>query len=161
VEQLYFAYGSNLLRRAMAQRCPRSHPLERATVAGYRLVFRGFADLIADPSSTLHGALYRVTPACLRALDAYEGVPEQYRRVTLTTLTETGPCEALAYAMNVSDETAGFAPPALAYYGEIARGYADWGLDQQALRRARLASVHPPVGGLPRSRRSSGATGSR
>jgi len=161
MERLYFAYGSNLHRRAMARRCPRSHPLVRATVTGYRLVFRGFADLLAETDGMVEGALYRITPACLRALDAYEDVPVHYRRATLTALTDDGPREALAYVMTLSGENTGFAPPALAYYGEIARGYADWDLDQHALRRARLSSLHSAPGGSARSRRAPGPGGPR
>ena len=132
---LYFAYGSNLNRRAMAHRCPRAEPLERARLDGYRLVFRRFADIVGDPAGVVWGALYRLTPACLRALDKYEDAPRVYRRITVNVIRDEVACEAIAYVMNAGP----IAPPDVAYYGDVARGYADWKLDQATLRRARLA----------------------
>jgi len=135
---LYFAYGSNLNRRAMTRRCPRAEPVGQAHLVGYRLVFRRFADIVADRSSTVWGAVYRLTPACLRALDKYEDAPRWYRKITVPVMCDGAAMEAMAYVMTGGD----IAPPDVAYYGEIARGYADWKLDEALLRRARLAVLN-------------------
>ncbi|TAK99197.1 MAG: gamma-glutamylcyclotransferase [Rhodospirillaceae bacterium] len=132
---LYFAYGSNLDRRAMARRCPQAEPVAPARLDGYRLVFRGFADIVKDPAGIVWGALYRLTPSCIRALDKYEDAPRTYRKIKVTVICDEVPCEASAYAMNKGP----ISPPDVVYYGEIARGYADWKLDQALLRRARLS----------------------
>ena len=132
---LYFAYGSNLNRRAMAQRCPRAEAVSAARLDGYRLVFRRFADIVSDPTSTVWGALYDLTPACLHALDKYEDAPRSYRKTSVKVVRGETLVDAMAYMMNEG----AIAPPELAYYNEIARGYTDWKLDQAHLRRARLA----------------------
>jgi gamma-glutamylcyclotransferase (GGCT)/AIG2-like uncharacterized protein YtfP len=137
---LYFAYGSNLNLRAMAHRCPRAKALTAARLEGYRLVFRRYADISPDPKGTVWGALFELTPACVRALDKYEdealGI---YRKITVTVTDDHGTRAAMAYVMNAGP----LAPPDVAYYGEIARGYRDWKLDEALLRRARLATLHP------------------
>jgi gamma-glutamylcyclotransferase (GGCT)/AIG2-like uncharacterized protein YtfP len=139
---LYFAYGSNLARRGMARRCPKAKPLTKARLDGYRLVFRGYIDITPDPKATVWGALYELTPACLYALDRYEDAPRLYRHVTVTVTADDGPREAMAYVMNGKT----IAPPEVAHYTAIARGYADWKLDEAPLRRARLAILSGRTG---------------
>jgi gamma-glutamylcyclotransferase (GGCT)/AIG2-like uncharacterized protein YtfP len=137
---LYFAYGSNLNLRAMAHRCPRAKALTVARLDGYRLVFRRHADISPDPKGTVWGALFELTPACVRTLDKYEGEGSSvYRKITVTVTDDRGTREAMAYIMNSGQ----LAPPDVAYYGEIARGYRDWKLDEGLLRSARLATLHP------------------
>ena len=134
---LYFAYGANLNLRNIKRSAPSARPLCIATLQGYRLVFRGYADMAPDKSGVVTGALYEITPACVRALDTYEG--EDYRKIDVKVETDDGPRQAMAYVMKAGD----IAPPQLAYYNIIARGYADWKLDVEPLRRARYASVRP------------------
>jgi gamma-glutamylcyclotransferase (GGCT)/AIG2-like uncharacterized protein YtfP len=132
---LYFAYGSNLNRRAMARHCPRAQALTAARLDGYRLVFRGTIDIAPDKAGTVWGGLYKLTPACLRALDKYEDAPRLYHRAAVTVTGDGGPHQAMVYLMNQKHA----APPDLEHYRLIARGYADWKLDEAPLRRARLA----------------------
>jgi gamma-glutamylcyclotransferase (GGCT)/AIG2-like uncharacterized protein YtfP len=134
---LYFAYGANLDLRGIKRRCPKATPVIAASLSGYRLEFRRFATIVAEPRAEVSGALYMLTRNCWHALDAYEG-PE-YDKIKVTVDTFEGPREAMAYAMRHGER----APPSLAYFSTIARGYRDWKLDANALRRARLATLHP------------------
>ena len=134
---IYFAYGANLNLRGMKRRCLRAKPLTAATLPGYRLEFRTYATIVAYEAADVQGALYELTAACWRDLDAYEG--QEYKKIPVTVETAEGPREAMAYAMTDGKR----APPSIAYYGEIARGYTDWKLDALRLRRARLATLHP------------------
>ncbi len=134
---LYFAYGANLNQRGFKRRCPKATPLSAAVLPGYRLEFRTYATIVADKSTSVQGALYTLTSACFHALDKYEG--NEYGKVTVTVDTAAGPREAVAYIMHAGTR----APPSVAYYGDIQRGYTDWKLDTVALRRARLATLHP------------------
>ena len=138
---LYFAYGSNLWKRDMLRRCPKAQPVIVARLPGYRLAFRGYAQIVPDPKAVVPGALYRLTQADLRALDAYEEAPRLYRRIDVTVETDDGPMQAFTYLMNEDAARAERPQPAPAYYGEIARGYNDWKLDPATLRRARLAAA--------------------
>lgn len=134
---LYFAYGANLNLRGLKRRCPKAEPVTLATLKGYRLEFRTYATIVADPKAEVPGALYRLTPPCFRSLDEYEG-PE-YKKITVTVDANGEPREATAYIMHAGER----APPSVMYFTDIARGYADWKLDVNVLRRARYALMQP------------------
>ena len=129
----YFAYGSNLNRADMLVRCPGAKPLTTAELDGWRLTFRGVADIEPAVGLIVPGALWRLTGPDLRALDRYEGAPHLYERRTVAVDTETGPLEAIAYVMT-GDDYPGL--PSAWYFERIAQGYRDWGLP-----RAELASA--------------------
>ena len=73
--QLYFAYGSNMQRAAMARRCPGARALGPAALEGYRLLRRarrlGFGHA-RRAALRVHGVLWRLTPRDIAALHAYE-----------------------------------------------------------------------------------------
>ena len=100
-------------------------------------MFRRYADIAPDAKAFVWGALYELTPACERALDAYEQVPAYYRKIMVTVETDAGPRQAMAYIMNPAE----IAPPDIEYYGVVARGYGEWKLDATVLRRARYATI--------------------
>lgn len=135
VPLLYFAYGSNLHRSGMLSRCPAAVPLGRAALPGHALVFRSWADVEPHPGSSVAGGLWRVTPACLAALDGYEDVEAGlYRRVTLPVRPEgvTEDVKALVYRMTAIHT----APPEPGYLATIREGCRDFGLDDGPVLRA-------------------------
>ena len=60
---LYFAYGSNLWWPRMRQRCQTARAWGGATLDGYRLVERLYADIERRTGSHVQGVLYSVTAA--------------------------------------------------------------------------------------------------
>ena len=124
---LYFAYGSNLNKQQMSIRCPKAKALGAAYIVGWRLVFRGVADIerTNDPSAMLPVGFWDITDECLQALDHYEGYPRLYRKVEING--------AMTYVMNAS----GYSPPSKFYFDGIWRGYSDFGLDQTELWHAK------------------------
>ena len=63
--ELYFAFGSNLSERKMRERGTKFTARESALLRGHRVVFSiwkddgfGYANMIPDEKSTVHGALY-------------------------------------------------------------------------------------------------------
>ena len=68
---LYFAYGSNLNPERMRRRIPDARPVGRATLRGWRLVERLYADIEKARGGRVEGVLYLVTPTELRRLDAF------------------------------------------------------------------------------------------
>ena len=126
---LYFAYGSNLHRAGMLLRCPAAVPLGRAVLPGHALVFRGGADVEPNPSAAVAGGLWRITPACLAALDDYEDVASGlYRRLSLPVRPEGAAevAEALVYRMTAAHR----APPEPGYLALIRAGCRDFGIDE-------------------------------
>src|SRR4051794_22635086 len=97
---LYFAYGSNMERAAMAERCPASKPLGLARLPRHRFFVAraGFASVARDPRRTVWGVLWDLTLADMPALDRYEFVASRlYVKMHQPVLSEAGPKRALIY----------------------------------------------------------------
>jgi gamma-glutamylcyclotransferase (GGCT)/AIG2-like uncharacterized protein YtfP len=146
---LYFAYGSNLNLRRMKRHAARAKAIGAARLDGYKLVFRRFIDITPDKAGAVWGAVYEITPACERSLDAYENCPALYRKITVRVDVAGELREAMAYVMNED----GFAAPAIDYFTVVAQGYRDWKLDPAPLTKARIAVMNDqkmskrPLGG--------------
>jgi hypothetical protein len=71
---LYFAYGSNMNRTAMGQRCPGARAVGPATLAGHRFFvgIDGWGSVKPSAGDAVHGVLWRLTTRDLAALHAYE-----------------------------------------------------------------------------------------
>lgn len=132
----YFAYGANLNKRGMSRRCPAAQPVGTAMLKDYKLCFKRFADIVPMPGAQVLGAVWKVTPSCLRALDSYEGADYQQIAVSVTQASQG--ITAMAYVM--VDHTS-LAPPSMDYYRDLTVGYRDWDLDEAALRRARYDTL--------------------
>ncbi len=130
----YFAYGTNLNKRQMAQCCPDSKPLFTATLPNYKLVFAGWsrqwrggvASIKSFRGDRVRGALYEISDRCLRKLDSYEGYPGQYNRLKVSVFDEDSePLEAITYIKaGQLEET----PPSKEYLAVIQQGLRDWRL---------------------------------
>lgn len=134
---LYFAYGSNLDPIGMARRCPDSTVVAgRAKLRGWRLTFRGVADIEPARRNVVHGAVWACPSADVEALDRYEGVEGGfYRREWVTVETPQGEMRALVYVMEPSPwDNASMPSPY--YLQTIARGFAHFGLPQRSLLNA-------------------------
>ncbi len=143
---LYFAYGSNLNLRRMKRTAARAKPVSAARLDGYKLVFRRFVDITPAKNGIVWGAVYEITPACERSLDAYEDFPALYRKITVRVDVAGEMKDAMAYVMNEDS----FSPPAIAYFTVVAQGYRDWKLDPAPLTKARIAVMHDQRKGKPR-----------
>ncbi len=124
---IYFAYGSNLNKHQMSIRCPKAKALGAGYLTGWRLVFRGVADIEenhTDPTVMLPVGFWEITDDCLQALDFYEGYPRLYRRVNINGM--------MTYRMNYS----GYSAPHKSYFDAIRQGYHDFGLDESELYHA-------------------------
>ena len=127
IRKLYFAYGSNLNVEQMSYRSPTAKPLGSAYFPGWRLVFRGVADIeVGEPEDMLPVGIWEIGPEDEVALDRYEGVKHGlYRKVIINGM--------MTYQMNHS----GYAYPDIGYFNTILQGYRDFGLDESELYNAR------------------------
>ena len=97
---LYFAYGSNLDVAAMASRCPRAKPLGLARLARRQLAImrEGWLTAARDPRGDVHGVLWDVAFADMRALDQYEGLAGGlYVKALQPVIGQRGAKQALVY----------------------------------------------------------------
>lgn len=130
----YFAYGSNLSKKQMSQRCPESKPRLMATLPNYKLVFTdwsrqwrgGVVTIKRFSGKKVLGAIYEITESDLRRLDKYEGYPQSYQRIKVIVFDDNNePVEALTYIKAGQLEEA---PPSKEYLALMQQGYRDWGI---------------------------------
>ncbi len=130
----YFAYGPNLNRQQMLERCPDSKPRFFATLHNYKLVFVGWSrqwrggvvSIKPFRGERVLGGVYEISERDLNRLDKYEGYPGNYNRLKVTVFDEGGkPTEAITYIKaGQLEET----PPSKEYLAIIQQGYRDWGI---------------------------------
>lgn len=73
---LNFAYGSNMSRTAMRERCPHAVALGTAVLDGWCFVIcpQGYASIEPRQGDVVHGVLWRLSMRDLASLDAYESL---------------------------------------------------------------------------------------
>ena len=130
----YFAYGSNLNKKQMLERCPDSQPRFTATLHNYKFVFAGWSRQWRGGTASIKpfrgervlGAIYEISDRDLRRLDKHEGYPDTYDRLKVTVYRETGePVDAITYIkLSQSEET----KPSPEYLVAVKQGYRDWEL---------------------------------
>ena len=142
-ERLYLAYGSNINLRQMGVRCPAAEPVRPGVLEDYRLAFRasGVATILPEEGSKVHGLLWKLTPQCEAALDAYEGYPRFYEKKDVTVKDSNGASyRVMAYIMT-PEHACVLADPLPGYSDEIRYGYVQNGMPtgafDQAVKRAR------------------------
>ena len=129
-----FAYGANLNKKVMMERCPDSKPMFTAILPNYKLVFVGWsrqwrggvASIKTFRGDRVRGAIYQISESCLRRLDKYEGHPGNYNRFKVTVFNEDDePVEAITYIKAGQLEEA---QPSKEYLAVIQQGLRDWRL---------------------------------
>jgi hypothetical protein len=168
----YFAYGSNLNSRAVAEWCrhygyrpPQFKPGKPAILDNYRLCFPifseyfggGIADIVYDPGKYVAGALFELTEADLKVLDAKVGRKWDaaagkevgiYSRgdVMVNPLAKSEAVKAITY-LGVSVEKYHI-PPTQHYMDLVIQGAYSYGLSMMWI--SYLQSFSTQVGRKPR-----------
>ncbi len=139
----YFAYGSNMNKEQMSERCPKAKPIEKAILKNASISFKGtrygVLDIDSEKGSKVYGALYEVTRDCIKALDIYEGYPNLYIKVKVKVKTKNGYVQAFAYK---KVKNLDIMPPSVEYYGICKKGFKDWNWDVKHLSQAFLTSIN-------------------
>lgn len=97
---LHFAYGSNMSRPAMCARCPGAVALGVATLADWRFVITrdGYASIIRQADSVVHGVLWQLQAPDLAELNRYEDIKSGlYRCSELTVRHDAAERRAMVY----------------------------------------------------------------
>jgi len=152
---LYFAYGANMDVEAMARRCPRAKPLGLARLARHQLAVmrEGWLTAARDPRSDVHGVLWDVAFADMRALDQYEQLASGlYTKAVQPVIGERGAKQALVYF----GANAGPGVAAADYIAGALAAARHWRLPAAAIARlesfaaaAGVARSAPPASGEP------------
>lgn len=141
-ERLYFAYGSNINLDQMAYRCPDAEVIGPVMLEDYGLLFRGngggngVATIAPKQGSYVYGLLWKLTAACEKSLDRYEGCPHLYAKKGITVWdTEGQRHTVMAYVMTNLPFREPTMPSSNYYYG-IKAGFRQNGLPLKALDKA-------------------------
>jgi cation transport regulator ChaC len=129
--QLYFAYGSNLLRSQMTERCP-EHQFEcLATLADYRFLIgeRGYATIEPSVGDSVHGVVYHLSPSDEETLDRREGVSSGCYRKDYLTLS--GPHDLISDVIVYVDPRVTPSRPKDGYMDKIPSGASQFDLPSQ------------------------------
>ena len=102
---LYFAYGSNMDKDQMKERCSGAIYIGNAMLQDYQFVLdsKGKASIVPKDGSTVEGALWIVNPADEKRLDKYEGVhmtPQCYTKENVDIELYNKKAKALVYISN-------------------------------------------------------------
>jgi gamma-glutamylcyclotransferase (GGCT)/AIG2-like uncharacterized protein YtfP len=139
----YFAYGSNMNLDQMKHRCKTARKIAAASLEGWKLVFRGVADIVpGDIDDIVNGALFLIQAEDERALDVYEGFPHLYIKKSVKVRTRDGYVEAMVYVMKDHDNRRDIHPPTNWYFEGIIDGYKHWNLPRTLLHEAHKMSIH-------------------
>lgn len=136
--KLYLAYGSNLNKRQMANRCPDAVSLGRVQIPGWVMRFSGVATIVPSNErelGPLEAGLWKITERCEEALDKYEGYPWLYHKKTINGF--------MTYIKNIDE----ISPPSELYFNSVRIGYEDFGLNIKHLYSAYYETMMDPETG--------------
>lgn len=134
---LYFAYGSNMWRQQMLDRCPACEEIGYGVLRGYRWIIslRGYANIVLSAGDEVHGRVYRLTESDECSLDRYE---RGYRKEVVPVLLDGYSAPCLVYVDPVEEE--GVAWPE--YVDRINHGILDAGLSSVYVARYMTRFMH-------------------
>jgi gamma-glutamylcyclotransferase len=131
----YFAYGSNLSKQQMSQRCPNAKPKYQAVLPNYKLIFTGWsrdwkggtASIKPLRGDKVIGAVYEITEPDQRRLDRFEDYPATYDRINVLVLKDDGSAsKAFTYIKRQQSEET---KPSAQYLAIMRQGYKDWTIE--------------------------------
>ncbi len=131
----YIAYGSNLNREQMAERCPTAKVVGTGVIKDYELLFRGsrygaFATVEPKAGSQVPVLIWEIGKGDEWALNRYEGYPKHYGKENLMVETENGVESLMAYVMQPGFE---IGMPSVYYLNTIKVGYVEAGFNVNPL----------------------------
>ena len=127
----YLAYGSNLNKRQMKQRCPDAIPVASVTIPDYELVFRGVATIEPKAGASVQCGIWRISAEDEKSLDRYEGFPRLYGKQFFWVPVNGKMVRAMAYIMTAGAHKK--RQPYTDYLITIMEGYEDFELDEKPL----------------------------
>ncbi len=145
---LYFAYGSNMDRAAMAKRCPASRAIGLGRLPRHRFLISsdGYATVVRDPRRTVHGVVWDLALSDIPALDRYESLSTGlYTKISQPVVLDGGAKRALVYVGRSS--RAGKPKPG--YLDGVLAAARDWGLPAEYLYELEHGEPAPRKPGTP------------
>lgn len=128
----YVAYGSNLNKVQMIDRCPEAKCIGPAILENYRLKFNLYLTVEQEEGSNVPVGIWKITKNDERKLDRYEGFPRLYRKEFVDVKVNGITRQCLIYIMNYVPERMNH-KPTYEYLKKCQKGYEDFGFDPNEL----------------------------
>lgn len=136
----YLAYGSNLNVKQMKYRCPNAKRIGKATLNGYRLMFKGvegcaYLTIEKDENFEVPLGVWEVNEEDMKSLDIYEGYPNFYYRkeFQIELIRDDGDKENIAGIAYIMWEKNKLGSPRDSYLQTCSEGYKSFGFDRKYL----------------------------
>ena len=142
---LYFAYGSNLDRNQMVERCRSAKDIGVALLPDYRIAFTrysskrngGVADVVPEKNSSVWGGLYEISEDDLTNLNSCEGYDPKregsknsYNQAEVFVYIGGDLKKTVKTLIYVAVKQKEFIQPHTDYLAQIIRGAKSWGLTE-------------------------------
>jgi len=148
-KRIYGAYGANTNLEQMEIRCPDATLIGVGKLHGYRLEFKGVADIIVQPGHEMDILLWDITKDCEEALDWFEGFPRMYVKRQLHVEMNGAKWPTMFYVMNGARD---LSLASDSYYNALHDGYQANGMSVKELHQADARAIR--TGGKTRKYRS-------
>ncbi|MGI6459800.1 MAG: gamma-glutamylcyclotransferase family protein [Candidatus Hydrogenedentales bacterium] len=138
MDSLYFAYGSNMDSKQMAERCPGAKAVGTGVLQDYRFIInqRGFATLRLEAGASTPGVLWALSPAHEKTLDQREGYREGlYDKSFRSVRRDTG--EEVQVLVYIDHRNQRIETPRDGYLERVIAGAESHGLPADHLRMLR------------------------
>ena len=144
-EKFYIAYGSNLNKAQMKDRCPKATVFGTAEIKDYQLLFKKsktkyYLTIEKKEGSIVPVAVWKITETDEKELDKREGVKtgcyykaEMELSVKCVADNQVRKIRGLIY---IQPETHEIGQPTAEYMATCLQGYKDFGFDESILKKA-------------------------
>jgi len=155
LNELVFAYGSNMDIEQMRERCPHSDLAHFVAEArGWRLFFPrrsegrkgGVGSIERNADSLVWGVVFYISKDDLARLDRYEGVPAAYARERVNVMSVDGTRTDEVWTYIAVPQGAHFLPHG-DYIGHYIRGAEHFGLPQEYIQQLKSIETLPEAPG--------------
>ena len=143
MKRYYLAYGSNLNIRQMRYRCPTAKPIGITAIPDYELLYKGsktgaYLTIEQKKDGLVPIAVWEVTEADEKRLDAYEGCPTFYykKELRLPVKLRNGKTKKVDAFIYIMHEERRHGIPSLTYIRTCEEGYRNFGFDTKFLDAA-------------------------
>lgn len=141
--KVYVAYGSNLNKEQMKDRCPGAEFVGTGSIENYELQFKGslhgaHATIAPKEGSSVPVGMWTIQNRDESRLDMYEGYNPKsysyYNKEQIPVKMDDG--SSLTGMVYIMDPRMDFGNPSKSYYDIVRQGYEDCGLDTNVLDHA-------------------------
>ena len=151
-DKFYIAYGSNLNKAQMAERCPKAEIVGTAEIMDYQLLFKKsksgyYLTIEKKTGSVVPVAVWKISQEDEATLDMYEGVAGKWYKKTEMKLSVKCVADSqireITGLIYIKPKEHKIGRPNARYMNTCLQGYRDFGFDENILKEAEELCSNP------------------